>query len=65
MPISLGSLEQVTVHPLPTSGERVILPTWEPGIIGRSHDVAQPDADDLGSRIPSAELLAHLLAHEL
>ena len=55
----------MTLDSLPGAGVRVFRPAREPRIVLGRHDVAQPDVDDLGRGIPSAELLAHLLAHQL
>ena len=50
---------------LPSPLPRVLLPSLKHPIILRSNDVAQPDVDNLCSRVPPTKLLAHLLAQEL
>ena len=49
-------------HSLPSALVRIVLPTKEVAIIPRSDDIAQPDANDLGRRVPSTHLFRHLLA---
>jgi len=53
------------VNSLPSPLPRILLPSFEHPIILRGDDIAETDVDDLGGRIPPAELLAHLLAQEL
>ena len=53
------------VYSLPSALVRVVLPIEEVAVVPRGDDIAQPDADDLGRRVPSTHLLGHLLTQEL
>lgn len=44
---------------------RVRLPRAKLEVVVRVHDVGEPQADDLGLRVPAGELIGHLFTHQL